>query len=348
MSLRLFNWLGEWRHLVEHPLPIEEVEKAVDRGSIPAYSFYFMLACSALIATFGLLANSAAVIIGAMIVAPLMSPIISLSYGIVAGKGTLTIRSVLTIVTGTLLTIGIAYLFTRAIGWNLAGSEIVARMRPSLLDLGVAVAAGAAAVFAYSRPNITSALAGVAIAVALVPPLCTVGISLGLGDGASVEVGLAMDSLRPRGPFLLYLTNIIGIVLAGALVFFWRYHRHRLSAILALVMIFGSLVIVVPPLGISMDNLLVRNQIHRSLVYESRALLPESHNLRFTNLSVQIRKGTVFVRGDLVTSSGLFSQDLVEELRNKLVDKVKMPVSLEFGIITETILRSSDKSPSDG
>ena len=69
------------------------------------------------------------------------------------------------------------------------GSAISARMKPSLLDLGMAVAAGAAAAFAYTRPNVSSALAGIAIAVALVPPLCTVGIAMALGQEASVEVG---------------------------------------------------------------------------------------------------------------------------------------------------------------
>ncbi|MDJ0804802.1 MAG: DUF389 domain-containing protein [Desulfobacterales bacterium] len=66
----------------------------------------------------------------------------------------------------------------------MAGSEIVARMRPSLLDLGIALAAGAAAAFAYTRPGVSSALAGIAIAVALVPPLCTVGIAIAFGQEA--------------------------------------------------------------------------------------------------------------------------------------------------------------------
>ena len=347
MSGSISRWFGDWRHLVEKPISAEEVERAVERGSIPAYAFYFMLVSSTVIATFGLLANSAAVIIGAMIVAPLMSPIISMSYGIVAGRGALTMRSLLTVVTGTLLTIGVAFVFTEVIGWKLAGSEIVARMTPSLLDLGVALAAGAAAAFAYTRPNVSSALAGIAIAVALVPPLCTVGIAMALGQEASVEAGLALDSLSVRGPFLLYMTNILGIVFAGSLVFFWRYYRRRLFAVLTLALTFGSLIIVVPPLGISLDNLLVRNQVHRSLTVESRALLPVDHNARFTNLSVRIMQSTVFVRGDIVASPGLFTQGLINVLRDKLSKMVKMPVILEFGITPETILRSTEAASSD-
>ena len=212
----------------------------------------------------------------------------------------------------------------------------------------MAVAAGAAAAFAYTRPGVSSALAGIAIAVALVPPLCTVGIVMSLGQEASAEVGLAQDHLSARGPFLLYLTNIIGIVFAGSLVFFWRYYRRRLLAVAALAMIIASLIIVVPPLGIGMDNLLVRNQVHRSLTVESRALLPAEHDFRFTNLSVRIREGIAFVRGDIVALPGLFTKERINVLRDKLSEMVTMPVNLEFGIIPETILRSTEKAGTGG
>jgi uncharacterized hydrophobic protein (TIGR00271 family) len=308
-----------------------------------------MLASSGVIATFGLLANSAAVIIGAMIVAPLMNPIISMSFGIMAGRGPLIWRSLLTIVLGTLMTITMAFLLSEAIGWKLAGSELVARMRPSLLDLGVAVAAGAAAAFAYTRPGVSSALSGIAIAVALVPPLCTVGIALALvGHKAGTDAGLAIGSVSARGPFLLYLTNIFGIVLAASLVFFCQYFRRRLSAILALGLTLSCLLIVVPPLGISMDNLLVRNQVHRSLTVETRALLLADRDVRFTNLIVRIAQGAAFVRADIVAAPGLLTQETINSIRDKISERVKMPVNLEFSIIPETILRSSGKDNVDG
>ena len=108
MSVSVFSWLLDWRLFVEQSKSVEDVEQTAEQGSIPAFSFYFMLAVSAAIATLGLLANSAAVIIGAMIVAPLMSPIIAMSYGLVAGKVPLILRSLLTVLTGTILTIGVA------------------------------------------------------------------------------------------------------------------------------------------------------------------------------------------------------------------------------------------------
>lgn len=336
--------LGVWRQLVEMPTSAQDVEQAVERGSIPAFSFYFMLAMSAVIATFGLLANSAAVIIGAMIVAPLMNPIIAISYGLVAGKGSLILRSLLTILTGTILTISVAILFTEAIGWKLAGSEIISRMRPTLLDLGVALAAGAAAAFAYTRPGVSSALAGIAIAVALVPPLCTVGIALTLGQEASADVGLAIDNFSARGPFLLFLTNLLGIIFAGSLVFFLQYYRRRILAVLILALTLGSLAIVVPPLGISMDNLLIRNQVYRNLTVISRPMVPAEQDVRYTNLRVRIEQDAVFVRGDIIASPGLMTQELINMIRDRLSEMIGMSVVLEFGVIPETILRSTEKS----
>ncbi len=350
MALSIRSWFGDWSHLLKKPVSAKDAEQAVEPGSIPDFSFHFMLASSAVLATLGLLANSAAVIIGAMIVAPLMSPIISMSYGIVAGRMALTMRSLLTIFTGTLLTIGLAFVFTELVGWKIAGSEIVARMRPSLLDLGVAVASGAAAAFAYTRPNVSSALAGIAIAVALVPPLCTVGIALALGHEVRVEVGLAEESFSALGPFLLFLTNLIGIVFAGSLVFYWQYFRRQSFAMLKMALTLGCLIIVVPPLGFTMDNLLIRNQVYRSLIIEGNALIPEEYNVRFTNLSVRIGqdKNIVFVRGDLVAPPGLFTQQLINALHNKLSERVTMPVKLEFGIIHETTLRNGKGADSDG
>ena len=100
MFASISKLFGDWHQLVEKSASVEDVEVTVEKGSVPAFSFFFMLAISAVIATLGLLANSAAVIIGAMIVAPLMSPIIAMSFGLVAQKGTLIIRSLFSVLIG--------------------------------------------------------------------------------------------------------------------------------------------------------------------------------------------------------------------------------------------------------
>ena len=342
MSVKTFSFFGDWRHLVDKPIPIDDVKKAVEKGSIPAFTFFFMLAASGIIATFGLLSNSAAVIIGAMIIAPLMNPIISLAFGGIEINRVLVFRSLLTIVVGTIVIITMAFFVSEIIGWKLAGSELIARMRPSLLDLGIALAAGAAAAFAYTRPSVSSALAGIAIAVALVPPLCTVGVALSLGHKAGTDIGFAMGTVSARGPFLLYLTNVFGIVLSAALIFFLQYFRRRASSFVVLILIGGCLLLVIPPLGISMDNLLVRNLVHRNLTVKTQQLVLADRDIRFSNLSIRLRNDVAYVRADIIAAPGILNQEVVDSIRDNISELIEMPVILEFSIIPETIVRSTD------
>ena len=338
----MVSLFGDWRHLIEEPVLVSDVKETVEQRSVPSFAFFFMLAASGVIATFGLLSNSAAVIIGAMIVAPLMNPIVSLAFGGVEVNRVLVLRSLLTIVIGTIVIITMAFLVSELIGWKLAGSELIARMSPSLLDLGIAVAAGAAAAFAYTRPGVSSALAGIAIAVALVPPLCTVGIALSLGHKSGTDIGFAIGTVSARGPFLLYLTNIFGIVLSASLVFYLQYFRRRASAFVTLILIGSCLLLVIPPLGVSMDNLLVRNQVHRSLTVKTQELVLADRDVRFSNLSIRLKSGVAFVRADLVASPGVLSQVIVDSIRENISELIEMPVVLEFSIIPETIVRSTD------
>jgi len=125
---------GEWRHLVEKPVGVEQVKKVVEKGSIPVFGFFFMLGASGIIATLGLLSNSAAVIIGAMIIAPLMNPIISLAFGCVEMNRQLAFRAILTIVIGTCVIIAMAFSVSEVIGWKLAGSEWYCQVKQEQRD----------------------------------------------------------------------------------------------------------------------------------------------------------------------------------------------------------------------
>ena len=198
-----------WKPYIEHPIPLEDLDEIMVGASIPSFGFYFMLLLSAVIATFGLLSNSAPAIIGAMIIAPLMAPIVSLAYSINIFDWKLARRSILTVITGVLLVIIFSYLSTHFIGLRIAGSEILSRTSPTLLDLGVAMAAGAAAAFSYTRKSIINSIAGVAIAVALVPPLAVTGIGLAYGRLATSEVGLSMTELGLYSGGYRYRNRII-------------------------------------------------------------------------------------------------------------------------------------------
>ena len=142
---------GDWVPYVEEALPETEVTLLMQQASIPSFGFFFMLGLAAAIATFGMLANSAPAIIGAMIIAPLMGPIVSLAFGIVDFNRQLISRSAVSVATGVILVVAFAYGSTFVFGLRIAGSEILSRTSPTLLDLGVAVAAGAAAARASAR-----------------------------------------------------------------------------------------------------------------------------------------------------------------------------------------------------
>ncbi len=339
MMTRVF---GEWQHLVGKPVSVEELDEGQEWASIPAFHFYFMLTMSAAIATFGLLSNSAATIIGAMIVAPLMNPIISTAYSGVTRKRQLMFRSLFTLVTGTIWTIGLAFLFTVLIGWKAAGSEILARMSPSMLDLGVALAAGAAGAYSYTRPKISSGLAGVAIAVALVPPLCVVGIGLALGDDLARETGLASADYGADGAFLLYLTNLFGIIFAACMVFLIQYFGSEPKAAIAPVVALLGLLSVAPPLQFSLDNLMIRNAVSRNLGVVARYVLEQQDSrLEMTKLSAHITRDGVLVSADVTAPVDTITQEVVDTLRNQLSETLNRRVDLEMRVSPTKLIASS-------
>jgi uncharacterized hydrophobic protein (TIGR00271 family) len=191
-----------------------EVYKAIRAGAQPKVDFFVMMGLSSAIATFGLLQNSAAVIIGAMLVAPLMAAIFGLSLSIVRGDSRLLRRATSATARGMALAIGVAVLLTLIVPDRQFSDEVLLRTHPNLLDLGVAVASGAAGAYALCRKEVSTALPGVAIAAALVPPLATIGIGLARWNG---EVA--------GGALLLFITNLVAISGAGGMVFLWLGFR---------------------------------------------------------------------------------------------------------------------------
>jgi uncharacterized hydrophobic protein (TIGR00271 family) len=170
--------------------------------------FTMLIVLSAGIAAFGLLSDSAAVVIGAMLVAPLMTPITAAGAATVMARNFRLLQSVAIIAWGTVGAIAVGWATawiagTTAVSPQDLPGEIQARTFPGLLDLGVAITAGAAAGYILPRRSTTSALPGVGIAVALVPPLATVGITF--------EVGFHEQS---QNALLLFATNLAAIVFA--------------------------------------------------------------------------------------------------------------------------------------
>lgn len=220
-------------------------------------NFLVLVLTSCIIATLGLLINSAGVIIGAMIIAPLMNPLRGLALGALLADQHLLRRSLITLSSG--ITLSIVTSAILGTGFQIPalsfGSEILARTQPTLADLGVALAAGGVSGFAKIRPKVSDVLAGTAIAVALMPPLCVVGIALSQG-------ALAYSS----GAFLLFLTNLLGITLSCIVTFIWGGYapnpRSMRRALLWFITLTGALVI---PLSASLIALIQQEQLKATI-----------------------------------------------------------------------------------
>ena len=269
------NLTQDWQVMKETPIPASELNQTFFQASLPSLNFYLLLALASAIATFGLLTNSAATIIGAMIIAPLMNPIATLAYALSGLNPRLLTRALFTLLTGILLVILIAYTTTEFLGLKVVGSEILARTQPNSLDLGVAVAAGTAAALANTRRRIANALPGVAISVALVPPLTVVGIGLCLGElGTEIAALIGVETNIATGAFLLFVTNLLGIVFSGSLVFLCQGYGSLKKATLGLLVSFFSLFLLFPPLEFSLRQLYLESRANRTL-FELRQNRPE-------------------------------------------------------------------------
>lgn len=172
--------------------------------------FMSLMMLSVLIAVLGVLADSTAVVIGAMLVAPLMDPVLGVAVALVMDWRERVCTSGLIVLIGSAAAVGVAVLVSFLLPGDperLSG-ELLARTSPTLIDLAVALVAGSAGAYAKLRRQAADAIVGVAVAVALVPPLAVVGTTLELG-----RYQLAL------GAFLLFLANVSGIITAAATTF---------------------------------------------------------------------------------------------------------------------------------
>ncbi len=226
------------------------IYRGMQRNARADIDFYVLMILAAGIAYLGLLLDSSSVIIGGMLIAPLMSPILSTAHGIVMGNGRMTKSAGNSTLNGVIMAISVAFFLSLALfalGAPLTPtSEILSRTSPNMLDLLVALLSGAAAAYAVSRSQLAAALPGVAIAAALVPPLCVVGYGLGTGQ-FDIAVGSS----------LLFITNLAAIVVAAAAIFLLlgfrpplrlergQQARRGLNLALALLLVVAIILVVV-------------------------------------------------------------------------------------------------------
>lgn len=294
--------------------------------------FVALLSAATLIATFGLVQNSAGVIIGAMIIAPLMRPLLGLSLGLLTADILLLRRASITLAFGTISAVAVSSLFALILHQLELTPEILARAKPTLLDLGVAIFAGAIGAYCQAKKELQDSLAGVAIAVALVPPLCVVGIG----------VAHAQPDLW-QGALLLYLTNLVGITIAGAIVLLLMGFVSVRTAKHGLVISTLALAVLVVPLAIGMSDMLLENR----LTGEVRQLLQEkTHTFKNVKLrEVEVRR----YRTPTLVVATVFSDVQINSRQVKMVQDfltkhLNMPLEFRIKIIPITEIYAEDSN----
>ncbi len=319
---------------LSHILPrISEQERLstcdeISLSASPGFDYYLLVLLSGSIATLGLLTNSAAVIIGAMLLAPLMSPIIGIGLASVLADRQLLRNSMRGLIGGALLAVALAALITlvnRAmpfISMSELPAEIMNRTRPTPLDLGIALAGGLAAAYALTRPSLSATLPGVAIATALMPPLCTIGVGLAMGR---MDIAL--------GAGLLFVTNAVAIAFASAVVFLLRGlnptyvlgHGHLPRSLIISAAL--TLVLLIPLSFFSIRFIAEANQnrLIESVVREQIDLIPSAE---LSEISITRLQDTVHLVLTVQSNTPLSYEEVVV-LQKAIVEKVNHTVSVK-------------------
>jgi len=292
-------------------------------------NFFVLLLLAAVIATFGLISDSTASVIGAMIVAPLMGPIMATAAAVVMGSAERALRSLALVVVGVLCVIALSM----ALAWIVPdvaisfteNSQLASRIAPGLLALLTALASGAAGAFITAREEIADSIGGVAIAISLVPPLCVVGIALRVG-----EFGPA------SGAMMLFITNFLAILLAGGLTFLLgglgrvaitdESVRTRRNAFI--VVIVATLLIAIP-LSFTTYNAVSDALDDRAALQEVDAWLDGA---TYHIIAVNVNGSDV-----VVTVDGDGELRPLKELANTLALTLKRPVTVNLRVVPSQV-----------
>src|SRR6185369_7361783 len=254
----------------------EAVRQSIEDSSTATKDYLVMNALATLVASFGLLADSTAVVIGAMVIAQLLGPITGISLALIDGQMRLLRKSLLAELVGILAVIAVAFVIGYVFRDIPPGKEIISRTSPNILDLMIALGGGAAGAYAMISPRLNLGIVGVAIATALVPPLSVFGIMLARG-----EIVLALGGL------LLFLTNIVAIQFASSVVF-WMHGYHQITRlsegrknlILRNGVSFVLLAVLAVTLGLNLRNTITKQKLEsnvRSALHTALHEYPGSH-----------------------------------------------------------------------
>ncbi|MEA5464958.1 DUF389 domain-containing protein [Leptothoe sp. PORK10 BA2] len=331
---RIRRYFSRFASKKVEPAKLQQLQTELLEESTLNPTYLILIISSCIIATFGLLSNSAAVIIGAMIIAPLMLPIRGLAFGALEGDVILFRQGLISVAVGTLSAVTLAWLLGSVVGISTFSNEILARSKPTLLDLGIAIAAGSVSGYAKVQPKISTSLAGTAIAVALMPPICVIGLGL-----ANARWILSLGAL------ILYLTNLLGITLSCMAAFLLTGYTPFTQARRALVWTTILTSVLLIPLSVSFFDLIRQNRLEASL---RQALLNRTITFQRVDL-VKIETNWLVDPPEvrlMVRSQEVITPKQVGLLENFIEESMRQPFTLIFEISqVEEVTREGITTP---
>ena len=293
------------------------------QGSDPRSSFFLLVGVSTVIASLGLVVNSTAVVIGAMLVAPLMTPILGLALALIRGDAHLIGIALRSEVFGVAVSILVAALLGLALPSHFdATPEMLSRTAPNLFDLLVAVFAGLAGAYALVEEKLSPVLPGVAISTAIVPPLANSGLSLALGAYGGAW-----------GSFLLFFTNFLSILLVASLVFYLAgledsldggagAARARRFAVAA-----SGFVVVAVLLSGELIKMFEANRLEKEIVQALHHELSDQRISDIDNLVIERNPDETLVLAR-VNAPAIVKPSTVRRIEHNLADVIGEPIAL--------------------
>ncbi|HPZ10211.1 MAG TPA: TIGR00341 family protein [Candidatus Eremiobacteraeota bacterium] len=324
-------------HIDITPERRQEIYESIAEISAPTVTFYVMVALSTTIAAYGLLANSTAVVIGAMLVAPLMGAIFGMALGLSSDDKSLLWKSTVAAVMGALLAILLGALIGLIPLRMAFGAEIFARTKPTIYDLIIALASGLAGAYALVNEKVSPALPGVAIATALVPPLTTCGLCFSI---ARWDLSL--------GAFLLFLANFLAIEIAAAIVFnlFGITEvkaRQKLGIIKFIKCFWLKIIILILVAGFmteTLTGLISEQRFERQVRSVVISNLSSIIGARLSDMNIEKKKdGSIEVMATVLTHYE-FTPSQVDDIEKSLKEKVNNNINL---IIRSLISKDADR-----
>lgn len=305
----------------------DELAWQADDLSVPNLDYWVLIVSSAIIASAGLLLNNPALIIGAMLVAPLKRPITTFSVGLTIGNVMLIRRALLTIGAGILLSFTVGVIAGKLLVVASPTGQMLAWSHPTLTDAVVALAAGFVGAYATARKHIADTLAGVAISTSLEPAVIMVGLSVAFG-----LLNLAL------GAALLFATNMVCIILAGWAVYFWLGMRPRLNQKSRRQQYISWAIVTLLMLPVLIILLRLSNREGAASIINDR-LQASFEPAEVVEMRVEDGKTLNILA--TVRSADPITPQMVEIIQNNLASELDKPVTLN--VVVQTVIQAPSR-----